>query len=160
MNSQPRWSNDLTEKYNDNVDSLRCYFEEAHHFLKDIEGLNSYNFHLGTAVNMHFYYKEHFLFYFKFHSKANIPESPVRFSPEFNLRLKHDAPVSSPELFFKQLLSKLKESGILCKKKVELSPRVNNSGNESFMIFVYTGDSVKIFFDFCREVIAEIPRKI
>lgn len=156
MSNQYEWKNDLTEKYKDNVESLRSYFEEAYKFLKEIENLNGYNFHLGTAVNIHFYYKEHFLFYFKFHPRANIPGSPVKFSPDFNLRLKHDASVSSPDIFFKPLITKLNDSGILSRNKVELAPRINKSGNESFMIYVYAGDFSKIFFDYCREVVAEI----
>ena len=156
MENTQKWTNDLTEKYKDNVETLRSYFEEAYKFLKEIEKINSNGFHLGTAVNMHFYYKEHFLFYFKFHPNANLPGIPVKFSPDFNLRLKHVAPISSPDLFFKPLLEKLNNSGLLSKNKIELIPRRNKSGNESYMLYVYSGDLSKIFFDFCREVVAEI----
>jgi hypothetical protein len=156
------WSNDLTDKYKDNVESLKYYFEDAYKFLKDIEKLNGYGFHMGTAVNMHFYYKEHFLFYFRFHPKANLPGSPVKFSPDYNLRLKHDAPVSSPEMFFDPLLKSAEfdeDSESESKKKIELLPRINKSGIESYMVYVYPSEFAETFFDQCRVVIAGIAGK-
>lgn len=156
MQSQNIWINDLTEKYKDNVESLRSYFEDAFKFLKEIEKLNSYGFHIGTAVNMHFYYKESFLFYFKFHPTSNVPGSPVKFSQDYNLRLKHHAPISSPDLFFKPLLVKNNNSGLMSKNRIELIPRINKCGNDSYLIYVYSGDSSKQFFNYCRAVIVEI----
>ncbi|MCY7363102.1 MAG: hypothetical protein LH629_13715, partial [Ignavibacteria bacterium] len=91
------WTYDIKNKYLENLEILKLSFPEAYEFLKHIEGLGHKNFHMGTAVNMHFYYEDHFLFYFVFHTNPRNTSNAVKFSSEYNLRLKHDASVSSPE---------------------------------------------------------------
>jgi|GEM_PF-3339626 len=59
-----KWTYDLTDKYLDNLEMLKLTFPEAYEFLKYIKGLEQKNFHMGTAVNMHFYFENHFIFYF------------------------------------------------------------------------------------------------
>lgn len=161
MYQENNWTNDLTDKYKDNVESLKYYFEDAYKFLKDIESLNAYGFHMGTAVNMHFYFKEHFLFYFRFHPKANLPESPDKFSPDYNLRLKHDALESSPEMFFDPLLKSAEFEKIRSESsgKIESLPHINKSRIESYMVYVYPTECAGKFFELFRWIIAGIAGK-
>lgn len=155
-NTETKWANMITERYYDNFKNLESYFPEAYKFLKEISELEKFEFHMGTAVNMHFYYRDKFLFYFKFHDNGILPGSPVKFSPNYNLQLKHDAQVYSPELFFRPLLNKLDNSEILSKGIVER--RYYPSGNSGDLdeLYVYSNEYSKIFFDFCREIIADI----
>jgi len=150
------WINVFTEKYLDNLANLRIIFFEAYKFLKDISKLERFKFHMGTAVNMHFYYKDRFLFYFKFHGHMHIPGSPVKFSPNYNLQLKHDAQVYSPETFFKPLLSKISKSELFSKGKIERPIKGYYEKSDLCDLYVYPSEESKIFFNYCREVLAEI----
>lgn len=157
-NDSKKWLNMFSDKYADNLKSLRFHFPEAYNFLKDLESLEKHGFHMGTAVNMHFYYKDNFLFYFKFRTKAIIPGNPVVFSPNYNLQLKHDASKNNPEIFFISLNNKINDSGILAKGKVEKG--FNNSGNISDLseFFVFPFDKSSQFFNICRTVLSEISK--
>ncbi len=145
--------NFISEKYRDNLIYLKDVFPEAYDFLKLIEGLEHKGFHMGTAVNMHFYYKENFLFYFRFRPKYSNSGNPVTFSPYYNLRLKRGT-LDGSDLFFKPLMDKIEKENLISDGKVELKSRKNKSGVQSFDIFVYQAGSK--FFKYCEEVIYKL----
>ena len=66
------YKNELKPVYLDNQEKLQSSFIEAYEFLKWIEGLESKGYHLGTDVNLHFYYLESFLFRIEFMSNSQI----------------------------------------------------------------------------------------
>lgn len=156
INNSPKWINVYSDKYLDNLNSLKIHFPEAYQFLKDLESLENHGFHMGTAVNMHYYYKDNFLFYFKFRTKANIPGSPIVFSPNYNLQLKHDASKNNPEIFFIPLNNKIDDSGILAKGKVEKGFKNSGNINDFSEFFVFPFDTSIQFFDMCRIVLSDI----
>ncbi len=155
VSKRRKWKNLFNEKYCDNLKRLKYYFPEAYKFLKDIEKLEEYGFHMGTAVNMHFYYKEHFLFYFKFLTKNITSSRPIKFSPKYNLRLKWDAQVNSSVLFFNPLIEKLNNSGLFQHGTIEKRHKMRND-HVICEIYVYPFETSEIFFNICRDVIAEI----
>lgn len=148
------WTYDLTDKYKDNLEMLSTDFPEAYRFLNDIENLGDKGFHMETAVNMHCYYKENFLFYFVFRPKSSNKHY-VRFSSEYNLRLKSDT-ISKPEMFFVTLVEMLSNSNLPDDEKVEIVMKLGKDGSQAYRINVYQFDGCKEFFDMCREVIGNI----
>ncbi|MFZ4589383.1 MAG: hypothetical protein ACOYN6_00165 [Ignavibacteria bacterium] len=148
-----RWTNIMAEKYSVNHNNIYTTFPQAFKYLDDIARLQHYGFHMGTGVNMHYYYQEHFLFYFKFQAGS---DSPIVFSSKYNLQLKHDAKLNTPVMFFKPLIEKLHTSDVFGKGKVELITRLSDSNIEINDIYVYPFEDSSIFFNCCREVLSEI----
>jgi hypothetical protein len=66
------YKNEFKPIYLETQEKLQVSFIEAHEFLKWIEGLESHDYHLGTDVNLHFYYLDNFLFRIEFMSNSQI----------------------------------------------------------------------------------------
>lgn len=64
--------NEIKPEYQENKDRLQNSFAEAYDFLVWIEDLESEGYHLGTDVNLHFYYQNSFLFRIEFVSNSQI----------------------------------------------------------------------------------------
>jgi hypothetical protein len=66
------YKNEIKTEYQENKDGLQASFAEAYDFLVWLEGLESEGYHLGTDVNLHFYYQNSFLFRIEFVASSQI----------------------------------------------------------------------------------------
>ena len=66
------YKNEIKPDYQENKDRLQNSFADAYDFLVWIEGHESEGYHLGTDVNLYFYYLDSFLFRIEFISNSQI----------------------------------------------------------------------------------------
>lgn len=132
------FQNKISSNYYYRKERMKNMFPEAYDFLDKIEKLQHLGFHLGTAMNLHFYYKESFLLYIKL-------EPPIRFylSPEYNGRLKQESQVNNPNLFFQPFRKEL--------RKKNLKPIY-----EDKYIRIRANDYAEKYFECCFKTLANI----
>jgi predicted HNH restriction endonuclease len=118
-NSNMIFNNDIKEDYLLTKESLSSSFNEASEFLDFIEKLNSKGFHVGTHKNLHLYYKDRFLFYFK---KVS-PES-IRISSKPNGIIKSQTEIYSDH-FFTLLNQELKSNNSNYWREIEYDKNGN-----------------------------------
>ena len=134
------WQNKVSYEYTTRKKRFSKMVPEAYEFLNLLENIRHLNFHIGTAKNLHLYYKDNFLVYI-------ILEPPMRLflSPNFNGSLKKDAPKNNPHMFFSLLIKEL---------------------NDKNLNIIRDGDNIRIpanketesYFDCCKKVLATIAK--
>jgi len=119
--------NEISPEYENTRDSLSGTFPEAYEFLTWIENLADKGFHMGTAINLHLYHNDKFLFYFRKDSATQ-----VTISSKEHINIKQGTHVDNKSLFLLwfDLLKKMnleKSRGIKINKKNDFVVTITKS---------------------------------
>ncbi len=135
------FKNEIKKEYINGKNNLKTSFPEAFEFLKIIESLSNKGFHIGTHKNLHLYFKDTFLFYFKMDSYG-----VVEYSAKCNGITKRQTQ-KHPDMFFTPWLQRLDELGIDSLKEIDINPlkKNNRASNYNKVIITRSIESQRIF---------------
>lgn len=133
------FENEIRREYIFMRDSLKISFPEAYAFLIMIENSSNKGFHVGTHKNLHLYFNDSFLFYFK-----NISYRVIEVSSRPNGSKKKQINYN-PDTFFTLWLQRLDESGLNPHKAIELRTWKKNKVDHCKITISHSSDSQRIF---------------
>lgn len=127
--------NEIKPEYENNRDRLKDSFPDAYNFIFWLEELENKGYHLGTDINLHFYFNNSFLFRFEF-------ISPNQIDIIQNKRgMIKDGTIERGEVFYKYWFSHIERE---FSNKIKYSKRIVITRNaESALIFKTLKNAIK-----------------
>lgn len=133
------FENDIKKDYIDTRERLRISFPEAYTFLIMIENSSNKGFHIGTHKNLHLYYNDSFLFYFK-----KISFGVVEFSSRPNGIIKVHT-FNHADKFFTPWMERLEESNLNSPKDFKMEIWKKNKVDHCKITLTRSTNSQQIF---------------
>lgn len=127
------YKNNIHSEYKINKEKLRNEFPQAFNFLENIENRIAQDFHIGTTIGLHLYFKNHFLFYLVF-----LPNNTIQLKSKQNGILKKGTENQSVR-FFQILTEKSIEFEF---NFVEFQKRTN-----CYYVNISNTEKAKVIFD-------------
>jgi hypothetical protein len=145
------FTNDIKKDYIVMRDSLKISFPEAYTFLIMIENHSNRGFHVGTHKNLHLYFNDNFLFYFK-----KISFGVVEFSSRPNGIIKAQT-FNHADKFFTPWMERLCELDLESHEDIEIKIWKKNKVDHCKITITHSSDSQRIF-DTITETLEIISR--
>ena len=133
------FKNDIKKEYTVTKENLKVSFPEAFEFLNLIESLSNKGFHVGTHKNLHFYFNDKFLFYFK-----KVSFGIIAFSSKPNGIIK-DQTFNYADNFFTPFQQRLFELDIDSSKDIEMKTWIINKVVHYKITLTHSPNSKQIF---------------
>ena len=133
------FKNDIKKDYLATKESLMGSFPEAFEFLNLIESLSDKGFHVGTHKNLHLYFNDKFLFYFK-----RVSFGIIAFSSKPNGIIK-DQTFNHADNFFTPLQQRLLEFEFDSSEDIEMKTWVINKVVHYEITLTHSPNSKQIF---------------